>query len=424
MPIIRKPSESRNVTRSPLLPWKLGLSIMIAPREGFNLAMLPVLNNRLERSVENSRPQLTQEIRKRKHPYQRARDRTQTILKVRLSAVVAPDSRPFESCALYRALIGSGMANEQPVDSGPQIEGEKGGQRRVVGTETKRRAGLAILCEAFGAMAIAVGASTNNWISFVFTLSGLLCGARGVQIQLQNRNFRHSVARNWAVALVLVGIAGWVGIKFDELLRRDHKPRLKLLLFSTSQHPFVNLELTNDFIRPSTHPITVSEDGGYLVAPVRKGQTNITLIFMLQNDSQSIVEKAAAKMAISTEIGWSVAPGWKATQPDDDHFRFAVTRINPLLPGDGDALPPITFQAGLNKHFALVFGTKARGVDFQEWAFWVTFPELPEELHSSDFKPQLVRGKVDPVTKKITIPAKGIYHSPSGINGGTIRSPE
>lgn len=220
---------------------------------------------------------------------------------------------------------------------------------------------------------------------------------------------------SWHV-LILVLMAISCAVWSCQLTKEAPKPHLELVLFRTSDHPFLKLKITNDFLKHTNESMAVLESGGYLVAPTSLGQSNITTAFALRNDSDTIVELIEVKLALSTGLGWITDPQWIEAEPPQNGTRFfSFSLPSPLLPGDGHVLPNISFQAGLDKHTGIGFMTKAKDCPAQFWGFWITFPALSNELARS-IKPQIVRGIIVSETGKVRLPTIGVWPvPPSGV---------
>ena len=235
-------------------------------------------------------------------------------------------------------------------------------------------------------------------LTLVCEVIGVLASARFFWILFINQSGKHPVATPLSVAYILLGcgVCGWL---FWQSFSQP-VPRFKLVLKSTAEFQNINLELTNDFLFFDEGQVVSTLDMiGYLVIPVTPGQSNISLYFSLEPNSDAI-DNRLAEVVISIPKYLECAPtqGWSETDFPAANGQFtkslgAKLDLTQLLPNDWIKLPVITFSTPsylgeypvLNPIHVRV---RAKSMPTMFCGFWMVFPTF-----STKEKPQMNRGQ-------------------------------
>lgn len=311
----------------------------------------------------------------------------------------------------------SGRANGHPsslrldgMDPDPQLptsETQANGATSSTNHKTRKRAGTELrsvqlrLFEGAAASFFALFGILSSYTAFLCLFLGLLFSALALRLWLLNHHRTKSVATFWCFAVLVPGTLVCLGRTFSEL--RSRKPHLVLGLRTTDSGA-TNLLLTNSFLFVQRGPKAQAPDSvATLVVWVPPGRTNAAIKFVAINDSafryeavdDSTLTVDAAR--IETLVLRGDDPGREIDMRVDSNWRqrdeFGGTLLGflfpPLLPGNGDFTPALTFTPAPSPSRRLLLMVSLRGKSVPETShiFYLAFLPSDEVRQPTLFPP-------------------------------------
>jgi hypothetical protein len=158
------------------------------------------------------------------------------------------------------------------------------------------------------------------------------------------------------------------------------KPHLQLGLAIAGAKGFP-LFLTNEVFKIpfKSNGLSLNEADfkGVVVVPVLPGTSNVTVGFMLNNNSGTEVADGAVKISIPTNAPCRLSPGWFESQLEDDPMRsFFVCPIVKIVPGEIKPAPTITFGTHGPSTVPISLMATAPQMDVLLWALRLHFMQM------------------------------------------------
>lgn len=254
------------------------------------------------------------------------------------------------------------------------------------GTKTKTINGVKAILLAIAPVIIGMASMAQGWKSFTMRTVGFLMAAVALYFDLKHRHFKQRTAVCWAVVLVVIGVfLGWV-----LFVPIPPQPHFKLVLRSTTDRPKLNLELTNRLLFTKDGAVYSTTDmTEVLVVPVRPGQSNVVLNFILMPDSPADCDVAEIVITIAKYVDWAPATGWFESEcvgvpPEMAKCISTKFDLRNLLPFDWVELPSLTFNTAnrptgeKNVMSPISIRLRAKGMPPVFCGFWLMIPELSD----------------------------------------------
>lgn len=215
-----------------------------------------------------------------------------------------------------------------------------------------------ILFDAFAVICVSAGFSIHGWPSFCFLLTGSICGTFALYFTLTNHRVygvTKSQARYWGWLFFAVSFIGVIlfWLERKQPTNPDESklyPHFKFIL-RTTEEAGGETELTNDFLISNVFNKTILGDEvlGCLFVPV---SSNAVFRITVKNDGPEVAEDAYVMVSVINSLACIPGMWWHEVESEsfltlkDKTFPLQIwlCKISPILPGDGETLPDLTFS--------------------------------------------------------------------------------